>query len=138
MSKKILGVIAGLVVWAIVVTALGQIMRSGWPAYAKVADAMTFTLPMLIARLSISVVATLAAGLVTASIVPSARVAGVMPGVLLLLAFIPEHINLFDKFPLWYHLTFLVSLIPLTYAGGTIATRRVNPAVSIEKDLRPA
>ena len=137
MSKKILAVIAGLVVWVIIVMAIGQIMRSSWPAYANVAAAMTFTLPMLIARLSISVVATLAAGLVTAFIAPVSTLVRLMPGMLLLVAFIPEHISLWDKFPVWYHLTFLVSLVPLTYIGGTTWSRqRGNRAMQVEKEMK--
>ena len=128
--------IAGLVVWVIIVMAIGQIMRSSWSAYASVATAMTFTLPMLVARLSISVVATLAAGLVTASIAPRSTLVRLMPGLLLLVAFIPEHINLWDKFPIWYHLTFLVSLVPLTYIGGTIGSRqRGNRAIDVAKEI---
>jgi hypothetical protein len=121
MTRKILGVVAGLVVWVIVVTLVGAIMRRSWPAYASVADAMTFTLPMMVARLSIGAIATLLAGLVTAFIVPRPALARLMPGILLLVGFIPVHINLWDKFPVWYHLTFLLSLVPLTYLGATIA-----------------
>jgi hypothetical protein len=121
MGRKILGVVAGLAVWQIIVIVAGAIMRQSWPAYASVADAMTFTVPMLVARLSISTVATFVTGLVTASIIPRAVLARLMPGVLLLVGFIPVHIMLWDKFPVWYHLTFLVSLVPLTYLGGTIA-----------------
>lgn len=35
----------------------------------------------------------------------------------------PEQCNmmLWDKFPVWYHLTFLVSLVPLAYLGGEIS-----------------
>jgi hypothetical protein len=120
MARKILGVAAGLAVWSLIVIVAGTIMRRSWPAYASVADAMTFTLPMLVARLSISTVATLVAGLVTAFIIRRSVVARLMPGVLLILGFIPVHIMLWDKFPVWYHLTFLVSLVPLTYLGGTI------------------
>lgn len=57
---------------------------------------------------------------ITARITQS-PIALLIPGVLLLLAFIPQHIMLWDKFPLWYHLTFLLSLVPLTYAGARIA-----------------
>jgi len=136
MSKNILAVIAGLVVWVIIVMAIGQIMRSSWPAYASVATAMTFTLPMLVARLSINVVATLAAGLVTASIAPRSTLVRLMPGLLLLVAFIPEHIRLWDKFPVWYHLMFLVSLVPLTYIGGTLGSpQRGNRAIDIAKEI---
>ena len=121
MVKGILGVVAGVVVFVTSATMAGVIMRLSWPAYASVAAAMTFTLPMLIARLSIGAVATLAAGLVTAVIARRSMRAALAIGVLLLLLFIPQHIVLWAKFPVWYHLTFLVSLVPLTYLGGTIA-----------------
>src|SRR5262245_40197009 len=117
MAKGILGVVAGLVAWVVLVSIGGRIIRL-WPAYAGVEAAMAFTLPMLIARLSISVVATLGAGLVTAVVAPRSMLAPMMTGVLLIVAFIPVHIGLWDKFPVWYHLTFLLSLVPLTYLGG--------------------
>jgi hypothetical protein len=120
MARKALGVVAGLAAWMMIVTVVGAIMRLSWPAYAKVADAMTFTLPMLVARLSIGALATLATGVVTARIAPS-RLVRLIPGVLLLIAFIPVHMMLWEKFPVWYHLTFLLSLVPLSYVGGAIA-----------------
>jgi hypothetical protein len=133
MAKKILGVVAGLAAWIAVATAAGAIMRVSWPAYASVADAMIFTMPMLVARLSIGALATLAAGLVTAVIAPRSVLARLMPGVVLLIGFIPVHVSLWDKFPVWYHLTFLVSLVPLTYLGGkTVAAEGpIVPRVSI-------
>jgi hypothetical protein len=121
MAKKILGVIAGLVVWVLVVTLAGLIMRNAWPAYASVADAMTFTLPMMLARLSIGAVATVMTGWVTAIITRRSTISTLLPGVLLLVAFIPQHISLWEKFPVWYHLTFLLSLVPLTFLGGKAA-----------------
>jgi len=50
MTRNVLGVIAGLAGWLIIAAVAGLIMRSSWPAYASVADSMTFTLPMMIAR----------------------------------------------------------------------------------------
>jgi hypothetical protein len=117
-GKSVLAVVAGLVAWIAVVTVAGLIMRSSWPAYARVADAMTFTLPMMLARLSIGALATLAAGWVTAAIAPRPMLVRLMPGLILLAAFIPQHIALWNNFPVWYHLTFLLSLVPLTYLGG--------------------
>ena len=129
MVKAIIAIVAGLVAWIAVVALAGVIMRSSWPAYARVADAMTFTLPMLFARLAIGAVATLAAGWVAAAIAPRSMVARLLPGVLLLVAFIPQHISLWNVFPLWYHLTFLLSLVPLTYLGGSLRqTQRVVSA----------
>ena len=124
MASTLLGVVAGLAAWTSIVFAAGAIMRLTWPAYASVADAMTFTLPMLLARLAISTAATLATGLVSASIILSGTFTRLLPGVLLLVAFIPVHVGLWDTFPVWYQLTFLLSLVPLTYLGGTMAGRR--------------
>jgi uncharacterized protein (DUF983 family) len=62
-------------------------------------------------------VASLAAGAVTVLIARSSRTA-VVTGAVLLLMFIPQHINLWDKFPIWYHLTFLTSLVPLAAVGA--------------------
>jgi hypothetical protein len=99
-----------------------------WPAYAEVADAMSFTLPMLVARLSIGAVATLAAGLTTAMLAPGSMTPRLITGAVLLVAFIPVHVGLWNTFPVWYHLTFLLSLVPLTYAGGTMTVWRAAPA----------
>jgi len=123
MTRNILGVVAGLVAWLLLAAILGVVMRNSWPAYAAVAETMSFTLPMMFARLSIGALATVAAGFVTALITRSA-VAKLIPGVLLLIAFIPQHVMLWDKFPIWYHLTFLLSLVPLTYLGSRLAPQR--------------
>ncbi|HEX7139747.1 MAG TPA: hypothetical protein VF219_17985 [Vicinamibacterales bacterium] len=124
MLKSILGVIAGLVVFVAVATIGGLILRLSWPAYVSVAAAMTFTLPMLITRLSIGAVATFSAGLVTALIARRSTGAALITGAVLLLGFVPQHIHIWARFPAWYHLTFLLSLLPLTYLGGRAARRR--------------
>ena len=125
MARTTLGVIAGLAVWVTIVIAAGLIMRAAWADYARVADAMTFTVPMMLARLAIAALATLAMGLVTAVIARRSMRARLMPGVLLLVVFIPQHVMLWDKFPVWYHLTFLASLVPLAYLGGKIVSQAV-------------
>jgi ammonia channel protein AmtB len=124
MARTTLGVVAGLAAWVIIASIAGLIMRGAWPEYASVADTMTFTLPMLFARLATSAFASLTAGLVTALIARRSMLARLMPAALLLVVFIPVHVMLWDKFPVWYHLTFLMSLVPLTYAGGMVAEVR--------------
>jgi len=131
MARKALGVIAGLAVWIGGATVAGVIMRAAWPAYASVADAMTFTLPMMIARLGIGAVATLAAGWVAATITRRSTLATLLPGVVLLAGFIPQHVALWEKFPIWYHLTFLLSLIPLAFVGGKLEAMRTPEAENI-------
>ena len=122
MAKGILGVVAGLVAWVAVASIGGLAIRASWPAYASVEAAMAFPLSMLAARLLIGAVATLATGLVTAVIAPSSKLPVLITGLLLLASFIPVHMKLWDKFPAWYHLTFLLSLVPLTYLGAMMPT----------------
>jgi hypothetical protein len=126
MARKILAVAAGLAVWVAVATVAGVIMRGAWREYANVADAMAFTPAMMLARLAIGGVATLAGGWVTAVVAYGSMPAILTTGVLLLGMFVPQHIRIWDKFPVWYHLTFLVSLVPLTYIGGNMTTARVK------------
>lgn len=123
MTRNLLGVVTGLAVWLAITFFVGFIMRGTWSAYASVADAMTFTLPMMLARLSIGAFATVVMGFVTACITQSVF-ARLIPGVILLIVFIPEHVMLWDKFPIWYHLWFLLSLVPLTYIGNSIYRQR--------------
>jgi hypothetical protein len=123
MKRGVLSVITGLVVWVGITILVGFVMRAAWTEYAAVADAMRFTLPMMLARLLIGAVATVAAGWVTAGIAKRSVLASAITGVILLAAFIPQHISLWNTFPIWYHATFLCSLIPLSYLGGTIAAR---------------
>jgi hypothetical protein len=120
MARDILGVIAGLAVWIAIAGVAGLTMRSAWPEYASVADAMTFTLSMMFARLATGALATLGAGWVAAVIARRSVLASVTAGLLLVVVFVPQHIMLWNKFPVWYHLTFLVSLVPLAYVGGQI------------------
>ena len=121
MARDILGVIAGLAVWMAIASVAGLTMRSAWPEYASVADAMTFTLPMMFARLAIGALATLGAGWAIAVIARRSMLARVTAGLLLVVVFVPQHIILWHKFPIWYHLTFLVSLVPLACLGGQIS-----------------
>jgi hypothetical protein len=38
--------------------------------------------------------------------------------------FVPAHIALWSKFPAWYHLTFLLTIIPAVLVGALLTTRR--------------
>ena len=120
MGKQVLGVVVGLMVWLVAAVVAGVLLRSLWPEYVAASGDMSFTLPMKLTRLSIGALTTFAAGAVAALIAQSSWTA-VVTGALLLLMFIPQHISLWDKFPIWYHLTFLASLVPLAVAGGRIA-----------------
>jgi len=38
--------------------------------------------------------------------------------------FLPVHIAIWSKFPVWYHLTFLLTIIPAVLVGALLSARR--------------
>jgi hypothetical protein len=123
MWRTILAVIAGLVAWTVIVTLLNFGLRWGLPGYHAAEATLDFTLAMKIARLSIAAVTSLAAGAIVRATAPASRWAPAIVGLIALAVFLPEHIRLWDKFPVWYHLTFLVTLVPLVMLGSLLTPR---------------
>jgi hypothetical protein len=101
----------------IVATAIHRFMCVTWPAYATATPLLAFTLPMKVARLSLGAFSTLAAGAAARRLSP-VRWVPLAVGCVLLLLFLPQHYRLWDRFPAWYHLTFLLSLVPLAIIGA--------------------
>ena len=132
MKRSILAVIAGLAVWVVVVSLLNRGLRVGFTGYAAAEPAMTFTLGMKVARLIIGALASLAAGASTGMMTRSRiSVAWVLGGILLV-PFVPVHIKLWSKFPVWYHLVFLITLAPLVALGAAL-TRSRSRDVAVPK-----
>jgi len=125
MVRTVLGVIAGVVAWLVVVTVIDRTMRYFWPDYAAVFAAMTFTLPMMIARLAESTVALLIASLVTVRVVPASRVAPWAFAILMFVPFAYFHSTTWNKFPVWYHAFFLGSLIVVPVLVGNLRSRKL-------------
>ena len=127
MKKSILAFILGLLVWAVVVTLINRGLRIGIPGYVAAERSLDFTLGMKIGRLLMAALASLAAGAVAGKMTGSTtRVAWIL-GAVLLAVFVPVHVQLWAKFPVWYHLTFLLTLAPLVALGATL-TR--NPCIA--------
>src|SRR4051794_4487934 len=102
MWRVIAGVLVGLVAWAAVATVLNWGLRLWLPGYLEAEPAMAFTLVMKIARLTLAALACLAAGALVRLTAPASRVAPWIVGLVLVALFIPAHIQLWTRFPLWY------------------------------------
>ena len=63
-------------------------------------------------------VTSVAAGAIVRSIAPASRLAPWIVGLITLALFLPAHIHLWHRFPIWYHLTFLLTLAPLMALGA--------------------
>jgi len=121
MVRLIAGIIGGVSAWFVVATIADIGFRIAWPGYAAVEKAMAFDLPMLVGRLAVlGALSSVCAGAVAAWIAKGNRKAALALGLLLVVIFVPVHYGVWDRFPVWYHLTFLVSLLPLTLLGARL------------------
>jgi hypothetical protein len=131
MTRKLLAAVAGFAAWFVVATVCDRALRLAWPGYAEVLPTLSFSLGMLGARLAEGAASTIAAGAIAAWIARRGVAAPVAVGALLLLLFVPTHAMLWSRFPVWYHLVFLGSLLPLTLLGarlrGSAVTGRPEP-----------
>jgi len=128
MKRSIFALLAGLVLWVLVATVLNRGLRALLPDYARAEPTMTFTLGMKVARLVLGALASLAAGAATGRIARSRTGLPWVLGAIILAAFIPIHLQIWVKFPVWYHLVFLGTLVPLVALGAALARRRNHQA----------
>ncbi len=121
MWRTLGSIVAGLVAWAVIVTLLNFGLRAALPGYHAAEATLQFTMAMKIGRLAEAAITSIGAGVVVAWIEPSKRWAPWLTGLIVLALFLPVHVNLWDKFPVWYHLAFLVPLAPMVALGGFLA-----------------
>jgi hypothetical protein len=131
MLKMILGIIAGFVVWSFLWVgshALFGIISPDW--YGKIdvefMEAVTggadYTVDSTILFISLirSVIFSIIAGYLTAFIAKENVISTIILGILLLLVGILVQIGIWRYEPIWYHLSFLILLIPMTILGGKL------------------
>ena len=120
MKRSILACLAGLLAWIVVVTVINRVLRLSLLNYTAAEQTLQFTLGMKWARLLMAIVTSLVAGAVTGWISASSRRAPLIVGSVVLAMFVPLHIAIWSKFPVWYHLTFLLTIIPAVLVGALL------------------
>jgi hypothetical protein len=136
MKRSILACLAGLLTWLVVVSVINRVLRLSLPDYTAAEQTLEFTLGMKWARLLMAIVTSLVAGAVTRWISPSSRWAPWMVGGAVLAMFLPVHIAIWSKFPAWYHLTFLLTIIPAVLAGALLPPRRNRELAEVDSVAR--
>ena len=122
MWRTVASIVAGLVGWAVIVTLLNFGLRAGLPGYHAAEATLQFNMAMKVGRLTEAALASLATGAVIGWIAPAKKWAPWVVGLLILTIFLPVHVSLWSKFPVWYHLAFLVPLAPLVALGARLVT----------------
>ncbi len=122
MIRSILAVLVAVFTWFIVATIGNLILRAVLPGYSAVEVSMNFTLTMMVCRLILGLVSSLCAGFVCATIARNS-VASKVAAAIMIILFLPVHYMLWAKFPIWYHLFFLITLAPMILIGAGLVRR---------------
>ena len=123
MWRTVASVIGGIVAWGVIVTILNFGLRAAIPGYHAAEATLQFTLSMKLGRLTEAALTSIATGAIIGMIAPAKRWAPLAVGLIVLALFVPEHVKLWNSFPVWYHLSFLVPLVPLVVLGGWLTQR---------------
>ena len=120
MVKGTMSVVVGFVVWFVAATLANFLLRALIPAYTAAEATMSFTLPMLLARLAVGFFSSLVAGFSCSYVAGRLRKPIYVLSIIMVVFFLPVHYNLSAKFPIWYHVVFLGTLAPLVILGGAL------------------
>lgn len=129
MVQRAWPLLAGAMVWLAIVAVCALIARESWPEYLAAEPDRNFDLTMRIGRLLTGAVASVVAGALVARLAGPDRKAVPIAAWLLFLISTIDHIRpeVWNAYPVWYHLVFLGYLVPLTLLGG----RLVQPGATI-------
>lgn len=134
MWRTVLSIIVGLVVWGVVITLFNFGLRATIPGYHAAEATLQFTSAMKAGRLIEAALTSVVAGAAVGLIAPTKKWASWTVGLIILAMFLPVHVGLWSKFPVWYHLAFLVPLVPLVALGAALVRSRGSkepqPAIS--------
>jgi len=120
MLRIISGVVVGFIVWTIIRLGGNDLAIAIAPGIAPNADFSNVPTSFVIILLLLSLISSLAAGFVAVLISREHFKTTLILGGLLLLVGIFFQAMAWNNLPLWYHLLFLISLIPMTILGGRL------------------
>ncbi|MFN8283452.1 MAG: hypothetical protein U0U67_09580 [Chitinophagales bacterium] len=109
-----LSILAGLVGYATIGSLGLYLLKACWTEYAKSSIDKSYTLEMLLSRLFVATIAAITAGILTTK--TSKRQGKSIWFVAITIFSIAAYIHFFrvwTDYPIWYHLTYLLSIIPI-------------------------
>lgn len=131
MIRLILGIVAGFIVWSIVWLGSDQVLQAASPgwigAYAQSAEksmvnGTEFTTDSTLALVHLirSFFTSIVAGFAAAVVAGENRRSTMILGFILLVVGAAVEIFAWKLAPAWYHIVFLLALIPMTVFGGRL------------------
>ena len=121
MMRATLAVLLGFAVWTALWLAGNSVLFTEAAEVVGAGERYTAVGP-LSGAIGLSVVCSLSAGLVASKLGGAGRPVAVLAG-LLLLTGLGVQVGAWDLMPVWYHVLFLVLLVPCTCLGGCLGAR---------------
>ncbi|HJU66737.1 MAG TPA: hypothetical protein VJ650_00720 [Gemmatimonadaceae bacterium] len=130
-GRAIIAVVAGALVWALLWVGGTQAAQAAFPSLLSMGQPVTST-GALVGLLVYSVALSVLAGYVTASVAAQHSMPAVWALAILQLAIgIGVEASAWRLTPVWYHIVFLMLIVPATLYGGRLRVRRARPAAAL-------
>jgi len=137
MVRSVLGVVVGIVLWAVGFYVLAIVLAQLWPDYAihgrqwMKEGVFAFTPPMACCNLAFWVLAEIGAGWAAGKIVRRREAVWVLAGLLGIYLAALHLLFYWTRFPWWYNLGVVVSAVPAVLFGGKLGNSlRARPAIA--------
>ena len=128
MTRLILGAVGGFLAWSVLWLVGGQLIRQLSPGSFR-EDMGTDSAAVLLAILILSIACSLTAGYLAALLAPrQAMAAATALAVVNLAVGLGVQISSWSLLPVWYHLAFLVLLVPGILAGASLRIATLSSA----------
>ncbi len=129
MIRSIIAVIAGSVIWMVTALGMDGVLMSLMPTWFG-ANGKVESVPLMLFMMSYSLLFSVLGGFVTASIARRKEIQHALAlGGLQLAMGIIATVQFYDTAPLWFHVTFLLLLVPANIFGGQLrAMQKRNPS----------
>ena len=114
--RTILAIIAGYVLWTVLWLGGGAAIAAAFPEAYPEGGPFNATVPLLL-TLGLSIVCSFAAGIMATKLASDAARAVWIMAILLLLTGIGVQASTWSLMPVWFHIPFLVLLIPICLLG---------------------
>ena len=120
MARNVLSVIVGFVVWTVLWVGIGVGLALTFADWFAEDGSVSATVPLVV-FVGCSVVVSLVSGAITALLAKRRSGPVLALAILLLVAGIGFEVAGWSTTPVWYHIVFLVLLVPATLVGGKLA-----------------
>jgi hypothetical protein len=112
-KKTFYGMLSGLIVYAIIGSFGLYLLLKCWPAYNIASKDKSYTLYMLLSRLSIGIISSVLAGIIATKIA-NAKSAWLVGAIVFCFAAYTHLFRVWTDYPAWYHFSYLLPIIPIT------------------------